>query len=119
MLCKDVTRRRIFGCRTGNDSPTREHDRVLSIVYRAISTPLIRKVGYAGKTADSGAVGEVAGFNLHAGVAARADQRRKLGRLCRYITRPAVSERRQSLTAQGKVRYELKTPYNAGPARSG
>ena len=39
----------------------------------------------------SGTVGQVAGFNLHAGVAARADQRRKLERLCRYITRPAVS----------------------------
>jgi len=59
-------------------------------------------------------VGEVAGFNLHAGVAARADQRRKLERLCRYITRPAVSEQRLSLTAQGKVRYQLKTPYRDG-----
>ena len=62
----------------------------------------------------SGTVGQVAGFNLHAGVAARADQRRKLERLCRYITRPAVSEQRLSLTAQGKVRYQLKTPYSDG-----
>ena len=62
----------------------------------------------------SAAVGEVAGFNLHAGVAARADQRRKLERLCRYIARPAVSEQRLSLTAQGKVRYQLKTPYADG-----
>jgi hypothetical protein len=38
-------------------------------------------------------------------------QRDKLERLCRYITRPAVSEKRLSLTAQGSVRYELKTPY--------
>jgi hypothetical protein len=59
----------------------------------------------------SAAVGQVAGFNLHAGVAARADQRHKLERLCRYITRPAVSEQRLTLTAQGKVRYQLKTPY--------
>jgi hypothetical protein len=64
--------------------------------------------------AHSGTVGQVAGFNLHAGVAARADQRRKLERLCRYIARPAVSERRLSLTAQGKVRYQLKTPYADG-----
>jgi hypothetical protein len=62
----------------------------------------------------SGTVGQVAGFNLHAGVAARADQRRKLERLCRYIARPAVSEQRLSLTAQGKVRYQLKTPYSDG-----
>jgi hypothetical protein len=38
----------------------------------------------------------------------------KLERLCRYITRPAVSEKRLSLTNQGKVRYELKTPYRDG-----
>ena len=36
-------------------------------------------------------VGKVAGFSLHAGVAARADERKKLERLCRYISRPAVS----------------------------
>ena len=59
-------------------------------------------------------VGQVAGFSLHAGVAARADERRKLERLCRYIARPAVSEQRLSLTAQGKVRYQLKTPYRDG-----
>ena len=59
-------------------------------------------------------LGEVAGFSLHAGVAAKADERDKLERLCRYISRPAVSEKRLSLTAQGKVRYELKTPYRDG-----
>jgi hypothetical protein len=59
-------------------------------------------------------VGQVAGFNLHAGVAARTDQRHKLERLCRYITRPAVSEQRLALTAQGKVRYQLKTPFRDG-----
>ena len=58
--------------------------------------------------------GKVAGFSLHAGVFARADQRDKLERLCRYICRPAVSERRLSLTPNGNVRYELKTPYRDG-----
>jgi hypothetical protein len=60
------------------------------------------------------AAGNVAGFSLHAGVAAKANQRDKLERLCRYITRPAISEKRLSLTRQGKVRYELKTPYRDG-----
>jgi hypothetical protein len=55
-----------------------------------------------------------AGFSLHAGVAARADQRDKLERLCRYISRPAVSEKRLSLTAGGQIRYQLKTPYRDG-----
>ena len=62
----------------------------------------------------AGTVGQVGGFNRHAGVAVRADQRHKLERLCRYISRPAVSEQRLSLTAQGKVRYQLKTPYRDG-----
>lgn len=60
------------------------------------------------------AAGNVAGFSLHAGVSAKANQRDKLERLCRYITRPAISEKRLSLTSQGKVRYELKTPYRDG-----
>ncbi len=32
----------------------------------------------------------------------------------RYITRPAVSTERLSLTAQGHIRYRLKTPYRDG-----
>ena len=56
----------------------------------------------------------MAGFSLHAGVAAKATQRDKLERLCRYITRPAIAEKRLSLTKQGKVRYELQTPYRDG-----
>ena len=59
-------------------------------------------------------VGKVAGFSLHADVAARADERKKLERLCRYISRPAVSEKRLSLTPNGNVRYQLKTPYRDG-----
>jgi hypothetical protein len=59
-------------------------------------------------------VGQSAGFSLHAGVMAEAHQRQKLERLCRYITRPAVSEQRLSFTSNGKVRYELKTPYRDG-----
>jgi hypothetical protein len=62
----------------------------------------------------SDTVGKVASFSLHSGVAAKAHERSKLERLCRYISRPAVSEKRLSLTAQGKVRYQLKTPYKDG-----
>ena len=50
----------------------------------------------------------------HAGVVAAADQRDKLERLCRTITRPAVSTERLSLTAQGLIHYRLKTPYRDG-----
>ena len=61
-----------------------------------------------------GQLAKIAGFSLHAGVFADADQPDKLERLCRYIARPAVSEKRLSLTTTGNVRYELKTPYTDG-----
>lgn len=54
------------------------------------------------------------GFSLHAGVSAAAHQRDKVERLCRYIARPAVATGRLALTAQGLVRYTLKTPYRDG-----
>ena len=59
-------------------------------------------------------VGEVSGFSLHAGVATKANERAKLERLCRYITRPPVSTKRLSMTRNGRVRYELKTPWLNG-----
>ena len=62
----------------------------------------------------SGLVGKVTGFSLHAGVAAKAHERSKVERLCRYITRPPIAEARLSLTENGKIRYELKTPYRDG-----
>jgi hypothetical protein len=62
----------------------------------------------------SDAAGQMAGFSLHAGVAARSDERNKLERLCRYISRPAVAEKRLWLTPNGNVRYQLKTPYRDG-----
>ena len=57
---------------------------------------------------------ETAGFSLHAGVATKANERTRLERLCRYITRPAISMKRLSLTRNGQVRYELKTPWRNG-----
>ena len=62
---------------------------------------------------DNNSVAKAAGFSLHAGVASEAHEREKLERR-RYITRPAVSTERLSLTAQGNIRYRLKTPYRDG-----
>jgi hypothetical protein len=59
-------------------------------------------------------VAQVSGFSLHEGIAARADQRKKLERLCRYVSRPAVAELRLSLTELGEVRYTLKSPCRDG-----
>jgi len=54
------------------------------------------------------------GFSLHAGVSCKAGQQKKLERLCRYITRPAISEQRLSIAGNGNVIYALKTPYSDG-----
>jgi len=59
-------------------------------------------------------VARTGGFSLHAGIAAKAHQREKLERLCRYIARPAVVTERLSLTRQGDIRVALKTPYRDG-----
>jgi hypothetical protein len=55
-------------------------------------------------------VARLAGFSLHAGVAAARHERQKLERLCRYVTRQAIPEPRQSLSPSGAVRYQLKPP---------
>jgi len=50
-------------------------------------------------------IGQIAGFSLHAGIMVRRDQRKRLERLCRYICRPAVSEKRLAITTSGNIRY--------------
>ncbi len=59
-------------------------------------------------------VSKQAGFSLHAGVACKSHQRKKLERLCRYITRPVIAEQRLSLASNGNVIVALKTPYDDG-----
>jgi hypothetical protein len=67
-----------------------------------------------GNSGGSDRVAKEAEFSLHAGVATEAQQRDKLERLCRYVTRPAVSEKRLAITSSGNIRYQLKTPYRDG-----
>jgi len=59
-------------------------------------------------------VSKQAGFSLHAGVACKSNQRKKLEHLCRYVARPAISEQRLSLAGNGNVIVALKTPYDDG-----
>jgi hypothetical protein len=63
---------------------------------------------------DDDLVSKQAGFSLHAGIACKSNQRKKLERLCRYITRPAIALRRLSLANNGNVVIALKTPYDDG-----
>jgi len=88
-----------------------------SVTYRIAVGPqqgrkvmTLQALGDCGDDPFTTRVGNVAGFSLHAGIAKKANERAKLERLCRYITRPAVSTKRLSMTRNGRVRYELKTP---------
>ena len=57
---------------------------------------------------------EYSGLSLHAGVFCPAHNRKKLEHLCRYISRPSLSEAKLSLNTQGQVVYKLKTAYRNG-----
>jgi hypothetical protein len=52
-------------------------------------------------------VGKISDFSLHAGVLAKAHQRAKHERLCRYIVRPQ-SPHRLPLTSEGSICYDTK-----------
>lgn len=54
------------------------------------------------------------GFSLHAAVRWRADQRKELEQLCRYITRPAIANERLKRNRTGQVVLRLKSPYKDG-----
>ena len=54
------------------------------------------------------------GFSLHADTWCGPQQRQQLERLCRDITRPALSHTRLRRTPAGEVVLQLKTPYRDG-----
>ena len=57
----------------------------------------------------------MSGLTLHAAVRVEAHDRKRLEPLCRYITRPALSDERVQLNAAGQVELKLKTPWRDGP----
>ena len=57
---------------------------------------------------------QVLGFSLHAGVYCAPQERKKLEKLCRYVTRPAVAEERLKLQPNGDIVLRLKTKYSDG-----
>ena len=63
---------------------------------------------------DNKFLAKASGFSLHAGVACKSDERKKRERICRYISRPSLSEDRLSLNARGQVVYKLKKAYDNG-----
>ena len=57
---------------------------------------------------------DIEGFSLHAAVRVQAHDRKRLEQLCRYITRPSLSDERVQLNAAGQVELELETPWRDG-----
>ena len=57
---------------------------------------------------------DIDGFSLHAAVRVEDHDRKRLEQLCRYITRPALSDERVQLNAAGQVELKLKTPWRDG-----
>jgi hypothetical protein len=53
-------------------------------------------------------------LSAHAAVRLPINQRYKLEHLCRYITRPAISNERLTLNRAGDVVLQLKSPYHDG-----
>jgi hypothetical protein len=54
------------------------------------------------------------GFDLHANLAVRADDRDALARLCRYLLRPPVAETRLQRLTDGRVLLTLKGEWSDG-----
>ena len=81
-----VTYRIAFGARAGQ--------KVLTL--RSVMPP--REV-----TARKPLCADIDGFSLHAAVRIEAHERKRLERLCRYITRPALSDERIQVNASGQV----------------
>jgi len=54
------------------------------------------------------------GFSLHAEVHVRAHDRVRLEHLCRYVARGPIAAERLSLSADGKVVYELRRAWRDG-----
>jgi hypothetical protein len=54
------------------------------------------------------------GFSLHAAVRCGAHQRKRLERLCRYITRPAIANERLQRNRASQVVLQLRSPWRDG-----
>jgi len=58
--------------------------------------------------------GMVSGFSVHAGVGIRADDRKGLERLCKYVLRPPLAVDRLVQLPDGRLSYQLKTAWRNG-----
>jgi hypothetical protein len=54
------------------------------------------------------------GFSVHANVAVRASDRKRLESLCKYAARPPLAHERLQETSGGRLVYRMKTPWRSG-----
>ncbi len=57
------------------------------------------------------------GYSLHADLAVASDERKKLEKFIRYGLRPPFSQKRLSLTPEGKVCLKLRKPFYTGQSQ--
>ena len=69
----------------------------------------LRTVPGRDELATAGLCAQANGFSLHAGVRCGAQQRKRLERLCRTITRPAIANERLERDGAGNVVLQLKS----------
>ena len=60
------------------------------------------------------ALAEVGGVNVHVGSAIDANDRQRLERVCRYMTRPPVCQERLELSSTGQVVVRFKRAWRSG-----
>jgi hypothetical protein len=70
----------------------------------------------AGQHRQQEAAHELLGRQRHGPVQVEAHDRKRLEQLCRYITRPALSDERVQLNAAGQVELKLKSKRPATPS---
>jgi len=103
-----------------NSESAFDHIQASSITYRIAigknkgQKALTLKTMPTGEAKQKPFLSKYSGFSLHAGVACKASERKKLERICRYISRPSLSEERLSQNAKGQVVYKLKNAYDNG-----
>jgi hypothetical protein len=74
----------------------------------------LRTVASRDEKATAGLCTDAHEFSLHAGVRCGEHQRKRLERLCRYITRPAIANERLKRDGEGRVVLQLKSPWRDG-----
>ena len=89
----------------------------MGLLQRDVESVWLDLPPVAGEDPSGERVEKSLGFSRHAGASCEAHQRELRERLCRYIARPAVAEKRLTVTAQGKVVYLMETPYRDGTTR--